>query len=214
MKSVGGGIRKVMCCDTPEIQNNPHTGDGVCVMCGLVVMQHMFFETEHSMQFSDTHMNVHSSDSPGIDECEPLNVNNCYTTSTSDDKKEQRWLDRMNASVTYTNDQRTAWKLRSVMTESMPSLSPQITNAVQQVLNEWVIDKNRRSLSGANRRGFIAACVYRACQLFDEQMEMDHICMCFGICHSSFFNGRRVLYDWNKSSGRCDWFCKTDDSSK
>jgi transcription initiation factor TFIIIB Brf1 subunit/transcription initiation factor TFIIB len=198
MHSVGGGIRKVQCCEQPEFVFDSHVGDTVCSNCGIISIQNMFFETMNDKTY------VYDTDPSTVHPSKKQALEN---------KEEQKWLDKMNAVISYTNEQRMAWRLYTLLTDTMNNLPTCILNTVQNVLEEWVNDKDRhRSLSGSNRRGFVAACVYRACQYHNEPILMDHICTSFGICHSSFFNGRRVLYDWNKKNQKCDWFLKSTDN--
>lgn len=199
------------CCDLPNFYVDTHSGERVCTSCGIVDAAFMFFEDLHPDKYSETCAQVNSCNQPCQDDKDPFNAHQ-MTRTVSNNRKQQRWLDRMNATVSYTSKQRIAWKLRAHVSETIEHLniSANVIEDVNCVLNEWVTSGGSSSLSGGNRTGFVAACVYRAAQRRDETVDVKILCAAFCINKHSFFRGRTKLYDWNDRYHLCDWFIKNE----
>lgn len=206
------------CCSVPEL--TIREGERVCVNCGVVKQQALFFEDVHPELISDTCIKVNSLNAPCADEMNPFDsaCGQIVTRVCNNNSKQRHWFYKMNTIVNYTYRHRIAWKLRDTACRIVNALHPVsidlVLHCIYHILNRWVETNENKHTSGSNRLGVIAFCVYRGTRTCKECFQYPYICSLMGIPHAAFFKARLRLYEWNvREKSAMDWFFH-DDSSR
>ena len=169
-----------LCCH-PYTVIDIHTGDHICTVCGIVLSERLMYENHSVVDVKcETEKFLHDSCKSHI------------RTKIGDDH--------------VIKNQNVLMKWTTILNEHAMNFSQRVIEKVNVILSELVISGMYNNVTGTNRRGVVAVCLYLACKSYSEQCSFTALLSSFNIKSSHFFRGRRFLYGCNQNNPSCSWF--------
>ena len=189
-------------CKHIDAVSDIHSGDKICISCGMVLMQSILFEIEKPNEYSKT-----SADNHEYGE----NMDHITLTNYKNDKTLYR---NIGSKVRNVDNSKVIHQWYAMISDCSFDISDRVIDTVKQVLRELIKTGEYRHIAGTNRRGLVAACIQHSCVLYEENCPQEGLYGSFNIKSTHFFHGRRFLYEWNQTYHVCDWFLRPSNDSR
>ena len=180
-------------CSHVYTVNDIHSGDMICVNCGLILMERLIFENECPDAYSKTSIETHD-----------LYDDTLISNEIKGNKNRTKMFDRINtqAMSVFTTDAIVSKWLGDYL------LPRDVNETVKSILSDIVNTGDYNHIAGTNRRGVLSACIYMASLLHEHTCSKIELYTLLNIKSVHFYYGRRFLYEWNQKNHLCDWFFK------
>ena len=132
-------------CTHTHAVNDIHSGDSICIACGMVLMQSIIFEIEKPNEYSKTSADNHEY-GENTDHVTLTDHKKCKTA----DSKLYR---NIGSRVRDIDNTKEFHKWYAMISDCSFDISDRVIDTVKQVLRELIKTGEYRHVAGTNRRG-------------------------------------------------------------